>query len=299
VTELYEASPVKERHRRTNAELNSIDAAIVAAVEVDHPISLRGVFYRVVSAGAIEKTEVAYNVIGRQLLKLRRAGDVPYNHITDGTRELTEWRTWHSLEGALANTAATYRRALWDDQDSTVIMLTEKDAITGVIRPVLAQWDVPMGVLRGYASESFCWQVAQYVIAAPGDVHIYQLGDHDPSGLGAWDDFQAKVRRMVTEETDYDDYGWLRCQRLAVTPGQIRQWGLPTRPTKKSPHSKKWTGGESVEVDAIRPAVLRQLVRDAIEQHIDQEALRITREAERSEREILLRIGQQYQDGDS
>lgn len=80
----YEASPVK-RQRSTNAQLDVIDQAIIQAVEDDHPVSLRGVFYRVVSAGAIEKTEEGYDLIGRQLLKLRRAGAVPYSSITDGT----------------------------------------------------------------------------------------------------------------------------------------------------------------------------------------------------------------------
>jgi hypothetical protein len=45
--------------------------------------------------------------------------------------------------------------------------------------------------------------------------------------------------------------------------------------------------GDSVEVDAIPAPTLRQIVRDAIEQHIDQDMLRRTRQVERSERDIL------------
>ena len=48
-------------------------------------MTLRGVFYRVVSAGAVEKTELGYRLVGRQLLKL--AGRPrSYADITDGTR---------------------------------------------------------------------------------------------------------------------------------------------------------------------------------------------------------------------
>src|SRR5512132_3316690 len=82
---VYGASQLKRR-RRTKCELFAINLAILAAVEEDHPVTLRGVYYRVVSAGKIEKTEKAYGVVGRQLLKLRRAGVVPYSWITDGTR---------------------------------------------------------------------------------------------------------------------------------------------------------------------------------------------------------------------
>ena len=111
----YGASTVKRR-RRTADDIRAIDTAIVSAIAEDAPVTLRGVFYRVVSAGAIEKTELAYRTISRELLKLRRAGVVDYADITDGTRDLAAWRTWDRLEDMLADAAASYRRALWNDQ---------------------------------------------------------------------------------------------------------------------------------------------------------------------------------------
>jgi len=73
----YGASTVK-RVRRTNAEIAELDAAIIAVVEQDWPVSLRGVYYRAVSAGAVEKTENGYPTVGRRLLELRRGGRIPY-----------------------------------------------------------------------------------------------------------------------------------------------------------------------------------------------------------------------------
>jgi hypothetical protein len=113
---------------------------------------------------------------------------------------------------------------------------------------------------------------------------IYQLGDHDPSGVAAWDDIQHKLRDFV-----YDDIE-LIFERIAVTPEQIITMRLPTRPTKLSDTRAAKFDGESVEVDAIPSSVLRRLVRDAIEQWIDPDALRLTRIAEESEREILEQI---------
>ena len=79
MAEVYEASPVK-RGRRTNAELGVIDDAIIAAVQAERPVSVRGVFYRVEAAGVIEKTLAAYDLIGRELLKLRRWAAVVLGH---------------------------------------------------------------------------------------------------------------------------------------------------------------------------------------------------------------------------
>lgn len=284
---VYPAYPVK-RHRRTNAELAAVDQAIIRAVEEDYPVSVRGVFYRVVSAGAVEKTDADYDLIGRQLLKLRRAGAVPYSSITDGTRWFSKPDSWSKLEEMLNDAAASYRRALWDKQDAEVMVFTEKDAITGILSPVTDQWDVPLGVLRGYASETFCYTVAEEIIAAyrrDKYVYLYQFGDHDPWGVEAWAKFSARVDEFVRAKLN--GFSNALYERLAVTPRQIADLHLPTRPTKK--HTKKFIG-ESVEVDAIPARELREIVNEAITQHIDEEVLRISRLAEDSERSVLARL---------
>jgi hypothetical protein len=71
--------------------------------------------------------------------------------------------------------------------------------------------------------------------------------------------------------------------RLAVTPGQIEEMRLPTRPTKSTDSRSHGFRGGSVEVDAIPAPALRELVEVAIGQHVDPEALRLTRMAEDNE----------------
>lgn len=296
MTTVYEPRAVNRR-RRTNAQLDEVDAAIVAAVEIEQPVTLRGVYYRVVTAGAIEKTDAGYQVIKRQLLKLRRNAAIPYDHIVDGTRQFIGLRAYDDLDQALDDMAASYRRRLWHDQGVAVVMLAEKDAIRGVVEPKTLHWDVPFGVMRGYASESFAYDLALRIRNRRCPVYVYHLGDHDPSGVDAWRDLQAKVVGFLEPNTQFltiDDHGRnghlfddgsaAYFERLAVTPEQIEAWDLPTRPTKASDtRAAAWSGG-SVEVDAIPPTKLRELVEDAVTQHIDQDALRLTRLAEREER---------------
>jgi len=278
----YRASPVK-RSRRTNAELDLIDKAIIDSVATERPVSLRGVFYRVVSAGAIEKTEAGYNVVGRQLIKLRRSGRVPYSYITDGTRIMRKPATWSHLDEMLEDAAASYRRALWHDQDTEVIVLSEKDAISGVVLPITARWDVELGITRGYSSVTFCHSIAQTILANTEmgkTTFVYNLGDHDASGVDAWRDVVKKVRGFAPGAS-------AEFERIAVTEAQIEEHQLPTRPSKGSDSRAKGFGGESVEVDALPASVLRRVVEEAITQHLDPDAYRLTMSVEDSERTVL------------
>lgn len=281
----YSTSPVN-RVRRTKAQLDQLDAAITEAVRTETPVTVRGVFYRVVSAGAVEKSEKGYGAVQRRLLQLRRSGAVSYSAITDGTRLRLKPDTWNDIETMLEDAAASYRRALWRDQNVEVIVVCEKDAISGVIYPVTAEFDVELCITRGYSSETFTHSIAQTVddnTFRGKTTFLYQLGDHDPSGVDAWREFAQKVRGFVPGAD-------VEFERIAVTPAQIALWNLSTRPTKSTDSRAAKFVGESVEVDAIPATHLRTLLRAAIEQHIDPEALRLTRVSEHSEREILTNI---------
>jgi hypothetical protein len=277
----YGASTIKPtRHRRTREDLLDIRDAIAAAVAADSPVTVRGVFYRVVAAGAVPKTEAGYRTVGRLTLAMRREGALGYEEITDGTRWVIRPRTYDSVEDMLAEVRKTYRRDLWRAQPVEVHVYCEKDAITGVLEPVTREWDVPLAVARGYMSETFAYELGRAVAAARKPVIVYQFGDHDPSGIGAWEHAQRRVAEFAGGAD-------VRFERLAVTPAQIAAWDLPTRPTKATDTRARSFEGESVEVDAIPASTLRDILAAAIEQHIDQRQLAVTRRVEESEREAL------------
>jgi hypothetical protein len=266
--------------RRTRVEISDLDDAIVAAVEADAPVTLRGVYYRVVSAGAVDKTELGYRAVGRRLLDLRRQGRVSYADITDGTRWITAPTTYDSVDEMLLSAARQYRRSLWSRSAELVEVFTEKDAISGVLLPVTNAWDVPLGVMRGYASESFAWNVADG-LDCERHTWIVQFGDHDPSGVGAWENFAEKVKAFAPDAN-------VSFERLAVTDAQIEQFALPMRSTKASDtRARNWEGG-SVEVDAIPASTLRRILDRFLATFHDQAELDRLDEIEVAERTSVL-----------
>ncbi len=274
--------PHKMRTRRTKAEIQGLKAALYGLLEERHPQTVRQLFYQAVSAGLIPKTESAYqNVVVRLCGEMREDGDLPWEWLADSTRWMRKPRSYSSLEEAIARTAESYRRALWDDQDAYVEVWCEKEALAGVLYQITQLYDVPLMVVKGFPSKDFVHGAAQTIDGMSKPAYLYYFGDWDPSGLLIWTDIQNKIQRYTAAAP-------VKFHRVAVTQEQIGRYQLPTRPTKRegNSHAKDFLG-DSVEVDAIPVDVLQELARDAIERHIDQRQFEITRIAEESEREAL------------
>jgi hypothetical protein len=270
-----------KRRRATKAEMEARYAALHAIVAEQKPMTVRQVFYQATVRGLIPKTENGYQQVATALADMRRIGHMPFSWLADMTRWQRRPRAYSNIAHALAETARFYRRRLWDNADAYVEIWIEKDALTGVIDLVTGKYDVPLMSAKGYPSLSFLHSASEQMAQEKRPCFIYQFGDHDPSGVDAARAIEESLREMAPRAE-------IHFERRAVTPAQIDAWRLPSRPTKASdPRSKKWTGGDSVELDAIDPETLRILVQECIEQHIDRRKLETLLVAERSEQEQL------------
>jgi hypothetical protein len=187
------------------------------------------------------------------------------------------------VEQALQDTARHYRKALWDDAGAYVEIWLEKDALSGVVHPVTSMYDVPLIVAKGYASLSFLHSAAEYINDLPIPTYIYHLGDLDPSGVNAGEKIEETLRELAPDAD-------IRFERLGVTREQVDLWNLPSRPTKTTDTRAHGFSGRSVELDAIDPANLREIVRIAVERHLPRHQFEVLKAAEQSEREIISRL---------
>jgi hypothetical protein len=250
------------------------------------PATVRQIFYAATVEGLVEKTEAGYAKVKTDLTLLRRSGAMPYSWLADNTRWQRKPDTFDSISDALKQTARFYRKALWaSDADSYVEVWLEKDALSGAVYPVTAEFDVPLMVARGYASLSFLASAAEAITRIGRPTYIYHLGDHDPSGVNAGEKIDETLREMAPAAE-------IHFERLAVLPEQITAWHLPTRPTKQSDTRAKRFGEVSVELDAIDPLRLRQIIQIAIERHLPQEKLKVLQVAEDNERAAFERIAE-------
>lgn len=241
----------------------AIEAAILRILEADHPMTVRGLFYRLVSAEVIPKTERAYKgIVVRLATRMRIAGTLPFAWIADNTRWRRGGSAYASLNDWLQESMRTYRLDLWRDQDAYVEVWLEKDALSGVLIEETDPLHVPLMVTRGYPSITYLGDAAAHIRAVDRPTFLYYFGDHDPSGVDIPRKVEARLREFAPEAE-------IAFERVAVTEAQIEALGLPTRPTKRTDSRARTFKGRSVEVDAVPPAILRRWARERIERHID------------------------------
>jgi hypothetical protein len=250
--------------------------ALVEIVEESHPIGVRGVAYIAVGRGLIEKDEGEFFAVGGLLVDLRREGRIPYESIIDSTRETIRSATYSSPAEVLRVALRVYRRDLWEGAESRVEIFVEKAGLAPLLAGVADPLCVPVSAFRGDASDSFLYEIAKRLREDGRPTLVLYFGDLDRAGLGIPRVAEKKLKEFAPHVE-------LTFERVAVTPEQIKEYGLPTRPTKAACREQDFKG-DSVELDAIPPAVLRELASDAILGHLDTTEVKKIRRREARER---------------
>lgn len=270
------------RGRRLEAKTVEIREAVLGLQDEYEQMTVRQVFYALMVRQIVPKTEAqGYVPVQKQVLALRRQEFLPWTFIADGTRWVRQPSTWDDAEDFLREQSRLFRVNRWRSQRVRLEIWLEKDALASVISPTTYAYGVPLMVSRGQSSDTYCYEAAQEAKHAWQKAQlktcVYTLFDSDRSGRSAASQIEEKLRR-------YSDGAPITVTMLAVTDRQIEAWKLPTRPPKKQGDPP------AVELDAIPPDRLIDLVTDAILAHIDPDAWAKEQAVEESERTILKRI---------
>lgn len=270
--------------RRSRAEIGFLDAALCDVVAKISPATVRQIFYQAVVRGLVPKCEThGYRPVQRRLLAMREGGAIPYRFIADNVRTVLGHARYRGVGEFAREAASRYRRDYWADSDVAVEVWLEKDALAGVLTPVvIEECGLDLYVTRGFSSVTYLQNAADAIDADGKTTFVYLLTDFDPSGISIWENVARELDRRVGSTP-------VVVERLAVVREQIESYGLPTRPTKttdaRADRFFDEHGTESVELDAMPPDALRSLTREAIERHMDTRKLEQLKMVEREERE--------------
>jgi hypothetical protein len=173
------------------------------------PLTLRGLFYILVSKNVIPNTKNAYATLSAVLAKARYYGRFPWHLIHDKVRDISWGDIGYSISDAqkiveelskltpeqkeqmlkeYLRAKYTIRLAQWEGQPHRVLIVVEKDALYDIVKSIVQVqlgWDVTITFSRGFESASHARIIADWIKGlkerniTPVILLIY---DFDPSG---------------------------------------------------------------------------------------------------------------------
>lgn len=233
-------------------------------------MSVRQVYYQLVGTDLIANNDREYDKLQGLINDGRMAGIISWTAIEDRNRQMMSLQTYDVPQQALKAARDRYKRDLWSGQPWRPKVLVEKAALEGVISTICNELRVDFMATRGYNSQSETWRLGMELASCVQKGQrpiVFHLGDHDPSGLDMTRDLRDRLEVFTGVP--------VMVQRLALNMPQVKQYNPPPNPAKMSdgraPAYVREYGTSSWELDALKPTVIRDLIRDAIMRVRDEE----------------------------
>jgi hypothetical protein len=240
-------------------------------------LTLRQIFYRLVSKKLIPNTLSSYKGLSSMLVKAREERKVDEDRIEDRTRKPRGKKDfgWDSpedfltqLQNDVRNSWKNYTKTYWEGQPERIIIGLEKDALSKLFEEVINPYNIQLFPTKGYGSYTFIRDIAKCCHYKEPTTVLY-FGDLDPSGKDIKRDFNRRV--LLYGAKNIKDI-----RRIAITEDQVKQYDLPKRPDDKKTLAKlrrdtrtaKYGMEYAVELDALEPEVLQKIIRDEVGKHI-------------------------------
>lgn len=192
----------------------------------------------------------------------RLGGFVDWDGIVDRTRKLEKNSHWESPAEIINSCATQFKLDSRRDQHLYIEVWVEKEAMGGVLGSVCPGLDVPYFACKGYDSLSMIWRAAMRFKREEERrmVLLFYLGDHDPSGIDMARDIQDRLDMFGCRNT--------MVERIALTMGQVKQYGPPPCPAKVKDSRyegyRKLYGDEAWELDALDPRTIVDLIEQKV-----------------------------------
>lgn len=270
-------------------------------------MTVRQVFYRLVGQYDYPKDERAYARLCEAVVKARRAEMIDFlsirdepeeAHLTGGYDSPADW--WRS-ELAHAN---YYARNPHQDQSYHVELWCEAAGMAPMLAQMVRRFGVDVYSTGGFSSVTVTHSTAERIMQRhleEGRTTIFlHVGDYDPSGVSIFNAMAEDIAAFTAEKAEREGIATYWCEgedtvdgifepeRIALTKDQVRLYGLPTAPPKRSDtRSNNWAG-QTCQLEAMDPATLNTVVTRAVHQYVDIETLKAVREEEKRERAELV-----------
>lgn len=238
-------------------------------------LTLRALHYRLVASGMTNDL-AHYKKVVNTMVEARWNGSVDFDAFMDherqtlGSTDYTETNVEDAVEtakSAIRSWASYYNKNRWENQPIYPEVFIEKKALQGVFDEPCRKWDVALNPCKGYPSLTFLYDAKQRFERAQDEgkkVIILYFGDYDCSG--------EDIPRSISDNLERMGLNDVEVRRIALMKAQVIKWKLPPAPTKTTDtRGNTWGGLGQVELDAVEPRKIVELLEAAIEKIFDRD----------------------------
>jgi hypothetical protein len=158
-------------------------------------------------------------------------------------------------------------------QPYKIVMVGEKSSLEPVLSPIATRYKADLYLPTGCLSDTLIYQMAKVGADDGRPMVVLYFSDCDPSGWNMPIEVGRKLQAFKVLEFDYLEF---EVHRVALTPEQVREYGLPSTPLKDTEkRGDAWrtaTGVDQTEIDALaslRPDLLQGIARNAVDPFFD------------------------------
>lgn len=239
----------------------------------------------------------AYKNLGSLVSDARNAGLIDWDRMEDRGRQVSNPAHWSSPKSILEACAGAFAIDKWLEQPYYVLVMCEKDALTGVLEPACQSLDIGYSANKGYSSSSAMYEIGKVLrywrLQKNKQLRVIYLGDLDPSGVNMTEDV-AKRLSLYSRLSDID------VVRIALTMDQVEEYDPPINPVKETDSRAgayiEEYGEDCWELDALEPPVLARLIEEAVLEVRDEELWDKAVKHEAHYRAQLAEIAEDYED---
>lgn len=237
-------------------------------------LTVRGLYYQLVALG-MTNSDNHYQRVVKATIAARWSGDISFYAFSDRDRDMAlsteadETDLDTEIERGQQQVRAwmdNYYLNKWENQPYYPEVLIEKKALEGVFLKPCTRRDIGLGACKGYPSLTFLKEISDRMKVAErrGKTPIIlYFGDYDPSG--------EDIPRSIEENLGLMGVN-LEVRRIALMEHQVVEWNLPPAPVKLTDsRTHNWDGLGQVELDAVKPEMLEELLNHAVDEIFDPE----------------------------
>ena len=288
----------KERLAISPAQMPFLSAVLTVMNNLRRylPLSVRQIHYQLLNNPPLRHANKpdsvyannlrCYKALSELTTRARLEGYIHMRAISDETRPISIFDVHETprpfLRREFNNFLNGYYRDLQQSQPNHIEILGEKNTVQSILKSVASDFCVPLTIGRGYSSIPPRYQMAErYKRSGKEKLILLVLSDLDPDGEEICQSFARSMR---------DEFGvsQIEAVKVGLTSEQVKLFNLPPSMEAK-PTSGQYSkfvakyGKNAYELEALPPATLQDLLREALDSVMDIDAYNAEIEQEKKD----------------